>query len=44
MKINHESPIPYYIQLKEALEARIADGEWKPGTASSEQDLCASTR
>jgi len=24
MKINHDSPIPYYIQLKEALEARIA--------------------
>jgi GntR family transcriptional regulator len=42
MKINHESPIPYYIQLKEALEARIADGEWKPGDRlPSEQDLCA---
>ena len=42
MKINHESPIPYYIQLKEALEARIADGEWKPGDRlPSEQELCA---
>lgn len=41
MKINHDSPIPYYIQLREALEARIADGEWKPGDRlPSEQELC----
>ena len=32
MKINHDSPIPYYIQLKEALEARIA--AWRPPMVS----------
>jgi len=29
--IDKESPIPYYLQLREALRERIRHGEWKPG-------------
>jgi len=41
MKVDHRSSIPFYIQLKEILEARIAQGEWQPGDRlPSEQELC----
>ena len=29
--VNHDSPIPYYVQVKEALRERIEQGEWQPG-------------
>jgi GntR family transcriptional regulator len=39
--IDRSSPIPYYIQLKEALREKIDHGEWKPGDQiPSEPDLC----
>lgn len=41
MKIDHHSPIPFYIQLRELLEARILAGEWQPGDRlPAEQELC----
>lgn len=41
MKVDHHSSIPFYIQLREILEARIAQGEWQPGDRlPSEQELC----
>ncbi|MDY0393874.1 GntR family transcriptional regulator [Virgibacillus halophilus] len=30
-KINHESPVPFYYQLKEILKENIIAGEWVPG-------------
>ncbi len=42
MKVDHSSPIPFYIQLRELLETRILGGEWQPGDRlPSEQELCA---
>ncbi len=39
--INFDSYIPYYIQLIEALKAKISSGEWKPGDKiPSEPELC----
>ena len=39
--INFDSYIPYYIQLIEALKAKISRGEWKPGDKiPSEPELC----
>jgi GntR family transcriptional regulator len=41
MKIDHDCPIPFYIQLRELLEARILEGEWQPGDRlPTEQALC----
>ncbi len=41
MRIDHHSPIPFYIQLREILEAQIAAGVWQPGDRlPSEQELC----
>ena len=41
--INFDSYIPYYIQLIEALKAKISSGEWKPGDKiPSEPELCIS--
>lgn len=39
--INHNSPIPYYAQVKDVLRERIERGEWKPGEQlPSEAELC----
>jgi GntR family transcriptional regulator len=39
--INSESNIPYYIQLIEVLNEKIAEGQWKPGDKiPSETELC----
>jgi GntR family transcriptional regulator len=41
IKVDHDSAIPFYIQLKEILETRITQGEWQPGDRlPSEQELC----
>jgi GntR family transcriptional regulator len=41
MKIDHASAIPFYIQLRELLEAYILHGEWQPGDQlPPEKDLC----
>jgi GntR family transcriptional regulator len=40
-KIDRSSPIPYYVQLKHALNEGIESGYWKPGDKiPSEFDLC----
>jgi GntR family transcriptional regulator len=39
---NKQSPVPLYYQLAEAIEARIATGEWRPGDRlPAERDLAA---
>jgi GntR family transcriptional regulator len=39
--IDRESPLPYYVQVKEALIERIESGSWKPGDRiPSEPELC----
>jgi len=39
--INRNSPIPYYVQVKEALRERIERGEWRPGDQlPSEAEFC----
>jgi GntR family transcriptional regulator len=39
--VDHTSPIPFYVQLREILEKYIATGEWHPGDRlPSEQELC----
>jgi GntR family transcriptional regulator len=39
--INHSSPIPYYVQVIEALKDRISRGEWRVGDQlPGEQALC----
>jgi GntR family transcriptional regulator len=39
--INRESPIPYYVQVKEALRECIERGEWRPeDQLPSETELC----
>ena len=41
MKIDHDSAIPFYIQLRELLEAHVLNGEWQPGDRlPTEQELC----
>jgi GntR family transcriptional regulator len=41
MKVDHSSPIPFYIQLRELLEAPILEGQWQPGDRlPAEQELC----
>ena len=40
-QIDHESYIPYYIQVRDVLHARIQDGSWKPGDRlPNETELC----
>lgn len=39
--VDHNSPIPFYVQVKEALRERIERGEWKPGDQlPSETEFC----
>jgi GntR family transcriptional regulator len=39
--IDRSSPIPYYIQVKDALQLRIQDGSWQPGDQiPGEPELC----
>lgn len=39
--IDRRSPVPYYVQLKEALTEAIEGGAWKPGDQiPSEHELC----
>ncbi len=39
--IDHNNPIPYYVQVKDVLCRRIERGEWKPGEQlPSEAELC----
>jgi GntR family transcriptional regulator len=41
MRVDHDSPIPFYLQLREILEERISSGEWQPGDRlPSEPTLC----
>lgn len=41
VKINFESPIPYYIQLVNILKEKVQSEVWKPGDQiPGEQDLC----
>ena len=38
--IDHDGPVPPYVQLAEILAARIARGDWSPGRRmASESDL-----
>ncbi len=40
-RIDRKSPLPYYVQLKDALEEMIGSGEWKAGARiPSEAELC----
>lgn len=39
--IDRNSPVPYYIQLKDTIREKIERGEWKPGDQiPSEPELC----
>jgi len=39
--VDHNSPVPYYAQVKEALRGRIERGEWKSGDQlPGEAELC----
>lgn len=39
--IDHSSPIPYYVQVKEVLKDHIARGDWRVGSQlPSESELC----
>lgn len=39
--VDHSSPIPYYVQVKQALQHHIEAGTWAPGERlPGEQDLC----
>jgi GntR family transcriptional regulator len=41
ISINRDSPLPYYLQLKNALIAQIESGHWQPGDQlPSEPELC----
>jgi GntR family transcriptional regulator len=40
-KVDRESPIPYYAQLKDGLRAQIESGNWRPGDLlPGEAELC----
>jgi len=40
-KVDYSSPIPFYAQMRQSLEERIARGAWKPGERlPSEWELC----
>jgi GntR family transcriptional regulator len=40
-QIDHSSPIPYYVQIKNLIRDLIEHGEWKPGDVlPSEPELC----
>lgn len=39
--IDHQSPIPYYVQVKEVIRERVKSGAWKPNDQlPSEAELC----
>lgn len=39
--VDHDSPIPYYVQVKTALQGAIEQGEWQPGEQlPAEMELC----
>jgi DNA-binding GntR family transcriptional regulator len=39
--VDHDSPIPFYVQLREILESFIGEGKWLPGERlPAEQELC----
>jgi len=39
--VEHDSPIPYYVQVKETLSQRIQQGDWQPGDQLPvDMDLC----
>ena len=39
--VNHNSPVPYYAQVKEALRAQIEQADWRPGKQlPGEPELC----
>ena len=39
--IDHDSPIPYYVQVKEALQKHIENGDWRPGDQlPGEMEFC----
>lgn len=39
--VDHNSPVPYYAQVKETLRERIERGEWRPGEQiPGEPELC----
>jgi GntR family transcriptional regulator len=39
--VDHDSPIPYYVQVKESLRAHIEGGDWQPGDQlPGELELC----
>lgn len=41
LPIDHDSPIPYYVQVKESLREHIRRGDWKPGDQiPGEMELC----
>jgi GntR family transcriptional regulator len=41
LKINRNSPVPYYAQVKDSLRERIKQGDWQPGDQMpSEPELC----
>jgi GntR family transcriptional regulator len=39
--VDFDSPLPYYVQVKQGLQRRIAQGDWKPGDQlPGEKELC----
>lgn len=41
LSVDHNSPVPYYAQVKEALRLRMERGDWKPGDQiPGEPELC----
>jgi GntR family transcriptional regulator len=41
VKVDRDSPIPYYAQLKDGLKAEIESGNWRPGDLlPAEPELC----
>lgn len=40
-RVDHDSPIPYYVQVKTSLKGAIEQGEWEPGDQlPGEMELC----
>lgn len=41
LSVDHDSPIPYYVQVKEALKEYIEQGRWQPGEQlPGDMELC----